>query len=235
MSEMGNLDIGAPGEGVASGNEALSEEAKQRFAGAAQAVRLIRKEEKKSRKRDDKVAQIIVQFLGQQQYTHLFLLISRLVARDCPSIFILALLSLIHEASKAEVAEYMQDHPKQTAACILTKIPAPGNLTVGNEQSDGQTNQLLLEWITRLQFVLSLSPQEILLKLMVDDRNIDGTVLQLSSFILQEFFTAQGRTVPFEKLQPLTAGILQSVFEPFIPAARKALLEQRKTNEATEE
>src|SRR3989338_8797691 len=96
-----------PDEGLTGVSEALSEEAKQRFAAAAAAMQHIKKEEKKSKKRDDQVAQVIIQFLGEERHARLFVLISRLVARDCPSIFILAILSLTHEKSLQTVEEYL--------------------------------------------------------------------------------------------------------------------------------
>lgn len=108
MSEFGGPDILGPSEGGSSAPEQLSEQAKQRFAAAAAAMQQIQREEKRSKKRDDQVAKAIVQFLGQDEHTHLFLLISRLVARDCPSIFILTILSLIHDA--AEQAEIGRAH-----------------------------------------------------------------------------------------------------------------------------
>jgi hypothetical protein len=66
---------------------------------------------------------------------------------------------------------------------------------------------------------------------MIDDKNIDGTVLQLTTFVLQRFFESRKKTAEFEKLQPLTASILQTVFEPFIASARKAILEAGKEEE----
>src|SRR3989338_9625015 len=97
MSEQGG-DLYTPGEGGAGVSEELSEEAKQRFAAAAAGLQQIRKEEKKAKKKDDQVARVIVHFLGSTQHTHFFVLISRLVARDCPSISF-SILSLIHEPS----------------------------------------------------------------------------------------------------------------------------------------
>jgi len=222
MSELGGLDIGAPGEGQSGAPEQLSEEAKQRFAAAAAAMQQIRREEKKAKKRDDKVAQIIVEFLGNKNHAHLFVLISRLVARDCPSIFILSILSLIHDASRTEVQDYLREMLQKTEEDMVQKelsITASGELDAGS-------NKALIDWITRMQMTLSVGPEKILLKLMIDGRNIDGTVLQLSTFVLQEFFGKNGKAAPFEKLQPLTAGILQTVFEPFLPSVRRALQEQ---------
>ncbi|MDD5739920.1 MAG: hypothetical protein PHO20_04085 [Candidatus Peribacteraceae bacterium] len=225
MSEFGGPEIGAPGEGAASGFEELSEEAKQRFAAAAAGMQQIRREEKKSKRRDDQVAKAIVQFLDEADHAHLFVLVSRLVARDCPSIFILAILSLIHQGCRDTVKEYLGEmlneipEPDLSASSALTKN---GAIAVADVQ-------ILIRWITRLQTVLSLDVAGILLKLMVDEKHIDGTILQLTTFVLQEFFHAQKKEVPFEKLQPLTASILQTVFEPFIPSVRKLL--QQKTEE----
>ena len=221
MSEFGG-EIYSPGEDVSSGSENLSEEAAQRFAAAAAAIKQVRKEEKKSKKRDDQVAQAIMKFLGGSQQTQLFVLISRLVARDCPSIFILALLSLIDDDCLTVVQAHLQETVQTTAA---ETVDSSMELIDGGSL-DTESNRDLIEWITRLQLVLSTDPENILLRLMVDDKNIDGTVLQLATFIIQSYFENHKRTAPFEKLQSLTASILQTVFQPFIGSARKALQER---------
>jgi hypothetical protein len=230
MTELGGLDIGTPGEGVAGAPEQLSEEAKQRFAAAAAAMAQIRQEEKRSKKRDDQVAKAIVQFLAKDNYKHLSLLVSRLVARDCPSIFILAVLSLIDQGSLAAVHEYLTEILKKTSKEAVdenTALLAPGIL-------DAEANRTLVEWITQMQMVMALDPEEILTSLMLDEKNIDGTVLQLASFVLQEYFRSRKRPAPFEKLQPLAGSILQTVFEPFVAQARKKLLQERaRATEAT--
>jgi hypothetical protein len=227
MPDIGGPEIGAPSEGAAGGFEELSEEAKQRFAAAAAGMQQIRREERKSKRRDDQVAKAIIQFLSEEEHTHFFVLISRLVARDCPSIFILAILSLIHEGCRATVKEYLEEAAKEapepdlSASAALTKTGAIG----------AEEGRILILWITRLQIVLSLDVRGILLKLMVDEKHVDGTVLQLTTFVLQEFFRSHKKEPPFEKLQPLTASILQTVFEPFIPGVRRLLQEKAEGGE----
>ncbi|MDD5623873.1 MAG: hypothetical protein PHI23_04150, partial [Candidatus Peribacteraceae bacterium] len=182
MSDMEGFSQGAPSEGAAGGMEELSEEAKQRFAAAAAAMQQIRREEKKSKRRDDQVAQAIIQFLSDDRHTHLFVLVSRLVARDCPSIFILAILSLIHENSLTTVQEYLKEAAGKTAEEELDT-----SMTVmRSRELNEEGNRRLVTWIGRMQLVLSLDPKGILLRLMLDERNIDGTVLQLTTFVLQE-------------------------------------------------
>lgn len=231
MSELGGLDVGLPDEGQGSVSEGLSEDAKARFAAAGAAMAQIRKEEKKSKKKDDKVAQVIIKFLGDDKNAHLFTLISRLVARDCPSIFILAIISLIDEESLKVVSGYLKEVAEKDASETVDEQMA---LTTTGEL-DAETNRALIDWITRMQMVLSMDPEKILLKLMIDQKNIDGTVLQLTTFVLQRFFEQRQKAAEFAKLQPLTASILQTVFEPFIGAARKAILDQPKDEDDEED
>ncbi len=233
MSETGGLDIGVPSEGGTGAPEQLSEEAKQRFAAAAAAMIAIQREEKRSKKRDTRVARTIIQFLNDDRYAHLFVLISRLVARDCPSVFILAILSLINEEANSVVKEYLAEAGSKTDVETVeesTQLMPQGTI-------DADTNKALVEWITRMQMVLSLETTSILMKLMVDEKNIDGTVLQLATFVLQEFFrlpVGGKREIAFESLQVLTVSILQTVFEPFLDAIDRKLLEKPKKEEDDE-
>lgn len=214
MDDFGGLEFEAPSEGGSSAPEQLSDEAKQRFAAAAAAMQAIRREEKKSRKRDSRVARTIIQFLNDERYTHLFVLISRLVARDCPSIFILSILSLINEECESVVNDYLQEQGNAPEDLV----PSGMKLTK-NGDLDAQTNQRLIAWITRMQAVLAFEPSQILNRLVVEGGHIDGTVLQLATFVLEEFFRSSvggDRDISFDQLQPLAGGILQAVFEPFV-------------------
>ncbi|MDB4978012.1 MAG: hypothetical protein JWM56_198 [Candidatus Peribacteria bacterium] len=229
MSEFGP-ESAAPGEGATGAPEQLSEEARQRFAAAAAAMQALKREEKKSKKRDDRVARTIIQFLSDEKYTHLFVLISRLVARDCPSIFILAILSLIHEDCQQVVHEYLAEAGSSMPADIMNQ----GMSLMQTSELDAEANRLLVEWITRMQMILSYETVSILTRLMLDEHNIDGTVLQLTTFVLQDFFrSARGgaKEIPFEKLHLLTASILQSIFEPFLSAIDKKLLQKPAVNQ----
>ncbi len=221
MSEVGGLDIGTPSEGQSGAPEQLSEQAKARFAAAGAAMAAIRREEKKSKKRDARVAKTIIQFLNDDRYAHLFVLISRLVARDCPSIFILSILSLINDDCRSVVDEYLAEiRAEQNGADTKDVQIAPGSL-------DAKANDRMIDWINRMQMVLSTDTNAILAKIMVDEHNVDGTVLQLSTFVTQEFFQSEAggkRKAPFEQLQTLTLSILQTVFEPFLENFDKSLL-----------
>ncbi len=85
-----------------------------------------------------------------------------------------------------------------------------------------------------MQMVMALEAQKILEKLMVDQHNIDGTVLQLTTFIIQEFFASKeggARKAPFESLQGLSISILQTVFEPFLDSVKLPIKDKSEEND----
>jgi hypothetical protein len=210
MQEMGGMESATPSEGGGSASEQLSEAAKERFAQASKQIKQIIKEEKKARKRDDSVARTIMQFLGDENYAAFFPLISHLAARDCPSIFILAILSLIHEPSSASVEDYIRDNRVTIDESTTEHAQALGS------GLPPELRKRLLTWVSRLELVMSIDAPKILIRLMVDEENIDGTVLDLTTSALVEFFERSERPIPYDDLQPLTMGILQTVIEPYV-------------------
>ena len=212
-----DFELFAPDEGMGNISEGLSENAKQHFAAAAQAMQQLRKEEKRAKKKDDQVAKTIIQFLNDDSYSHLFILISKLVARNCPSIFILGILSLINEDCLNAVREYLKEHEDATAHDTVESI-------IQGKEIEAKANRQLIDWITRLQMILTHDAERILESLLLDDKHIDGSVLQLTTFVIQEFFRKEDKELPFEKAQPLTSSILQTVFEPFLHHVEKKAL-----------
>lgn len=218
FSEVGSIESGAPDEGSGGAKEQASETAREQFAAAAKQGKQQAKDEKRARKRDDSIAKTIIQFLGDESHAHLFPLISRLVARDCPSIFILALLSLIHAPSKVTVEEYVREQR------VIIKAKTE-NLSSGLEPA---AEEELLLWISRLQLVLAIDGIKVLSRLMLDEENLDGTILQLTNHIIAEFFRKHQRSVSLEKLQPLTMSILQVMIEPFLEKVAAYFAEERR-------
>lgn len=226
MSETGGLDIGLPDEGQGGSQETAREQSSQSFAGSQQAAQQQRHEEKKSKKRDDGVAQVIMQFLTDTQKTHLAVLISRLVARDCPSIFVLAVLSLINDRCAETVEEYLKEREIDLAGSTIDRsmIPTGTALTI-------EANERMARWLMRMEVTLQTNPDEILNALIVDESNIDGTILQLTSFVLQTFLEEHGKKPEFEQLQQLAAGVLQSLFTPHMHARMERRLNEKPESE----
>lgn len=205
MSEMG-FESSAPSEDGGNAAEGLSEQAKAKFAAGQAAMVQIQKEEKKAKKKDDSVAQVILQFLTDTQRTHLATLVARLVAIDTPSPFILAILSLINDDCQKMAEEYIQEK---------NAVPAEQLLPVIQEEALAK-NVAFPAWIIRMQQVLASDSHTIIKALLVEDGNIDGTVLQMTAFVLQDFLESTGKKPDFNEVQQLSINILQSVFGKFM-------------------
>lgn len=211
MNEFGGPESFTPGEGATSASEGVSESAKARFAQAQQQIKQIIREEKKARKRDDRVAATIRQFLGDERYAHLFQLISRLASMDTPSVFILAILSLIHEGSLETVEEYITENH-----IVIQKPDIEALAPKGTGKLPPEMQEKLLLWTSRLELVISIDAEKILSHLMPDDANIDGSVLQITTFVLIDFFRENKKDVAYDDMQPLTIKILQDIIEPHV-------------------
>jgi hypothetical protein len=218
-------DEGGEG-GTGNVSEGVSEQAREQFAQAQAAQQQIRKEEKKAKKRDTGVAQMILQFLTDTQRTHLATLISRLVASDCPSHFLLAILSLVNEGCRSAVDDYLQEQQR-----VIDIEGSHSQALMRQDGLDEEANALIIQWIMRMELVLSLDSKNILNAILVDDTNIDGTVLQLATFVFQQFLEEKGKAAPFETVQQLAIGVLQSIFAPSMHAHMQAQLEASAAEE----
>lgn len=218
------FDSGGPAESWApdesgGGSEQLSEEKAAQFQGFAQAAAQVRKEEKKAKKRDDGVADVILQFLTDDQRIHLATLISRLVARDCPSPFLLALLSLINEQCAAAFDEFAKEGDDAMATPEHT-------LAETGTALDADSQQAIAQWVQRLHMSMAKQRDPIVHALTIDHGQLDGSVLQLTTFILEEFLQPMNQNVEFERVQSLALGILHSVIGPHLDAAVQSLKEK---------
>ncbi len=213
MSELGSFEAGMPSEDGGQMSEAAREQLREQFKAAQAAIQQLQQEEKKAKKRDDNVAHIILQFLTDTQRTHLATLIARLVARNCPSTFVLAILSLVNDNCRIVVEEYLKEQniDLQDAKVNQTIIPKESILTM-------EANEHFALWIVRIEYVMGLDAENILDSLLLDDQNIDGTILQLMTFVLQEYLTGQQKNASFDQLQSLSGGILQALFHPAMQA-----------------
>lgn len=213
MQDFGSAESYTPGEGGSGVSEELTEDAKQRFASQQAAAAQVRKEEQKSKKRDQGVAQAILQFLTDQQRVHLAALIAQIVGRDCPSPFLLAILSLINADCRTAAEDYLRDTVENSPAAA-TELPTLPAGAASREQ--------LANWANLISRVLASDSVRIVRSLLTGDRQIDGSVLQLTTFVLQEFLQESGKTIAYEEVQPLAGNILQTVFGPHLSAGAMA-------------
>jgi hypothetical protein len=168
--------------------------------------------------------------MENEKYAHLFPLVSRLAAFDCPSVFILAILSLIHQESLEAVEEYIREHG------VVIQTPDMQSLAFGEQNKlSPAIQEKLIAWSSRLELVMNIDAEKVLTSLMVDEGNIDGSVLQITTFVLVDFFNGVSHPVPYEKLQPLTVKILQDIVEPHVEVMERHFAKKQKESTSKDE
>lgn len=208
MQNFGGAETFAPGEDGGSAGEALSEEARARFQGQAAAAAAVRKEETTAKKRDDGVAGAIMQFLTDAQRKHLATLIAAVVARDCPSPFLLALLSLINADCLARAEEYFREIPDTLPGDAPALPDIPGQ----------EAAREAAAWTRRMQRVLQRDPAPVLAALRTPEGPLDASLLQLAAAIVQEFAGNHGSPIARPVAEQAAARALQAVFGKDVPA-----------------
>lgn len=86
---------------------AAFERFQERVKAAAAQIQAIRKEEKKRKKKEDELIKILLKFIKSSDKKDLVLLISRVLERNVPANFILAIILLGNEEIQKEVGEYL--------------------------------------------------------------------------------------------------------------------------------
>lgn len=211
MSETGDFELfGAPAakESSEAGDEQFREEMRQTQA----AVKQLQKEEGKAKAQDNNLAGIIVQFLGQPQNTDLFLLISRVVAQNVPSEFILALISLIDEAAHQEVTSYL------TAGKLTNPIDATAlaiNPKTEFSSLPPEHKGVIDAWVKQLNESALHKPHR-MLETAIQRRPepmLSEPLVQLGAFILRRYMEKYRVEYDFDHLRDFFQSVLLEIIK----------------------
>lgn len=203
MAESGDFELfGAPA--AKEHDEKSDEKFREEMKRAQKAMQQLQKEEGKARAHDDKLAQIIVQFLSQQGGggTDLFLLISRCVAQDIPSELIIAVLSLVDRKASEEIVSILKE-AKTDSALVVPQYKDVHTLNAAQKKA-------VDDWIRNITTAAAHKPHRtldsVLIKSVAKGTNelvheISPPFVQLSAFIMRNYLTMQETHVDVKKLR----------------------------------
>lgn len=207
MAESGDFELfGAPA--AKEHDEKSDEKFREEMKRAQKSMQQLQKEEGKARAHDDKLAQIIVQFLSQAGGTDLFLLISRCVAQDIPSELIIAVLSLVDRKASEEIENILRES-KQDSALVVPKYNDVDILNAAQKLA-------IDEWIKNITMAAAHKPHRTLDSVLLKSvnkgsnelvREISPPFVQLSAFIMRNYLTMQETQVEVGKLRDFMENI----------------------------
>lgn len=224
MAEKGDFEfMGAPAAQEA--DEKSDEKFREEMKRAQQSKKQLQKEEGKARAHDDKLAQIIVQFLASASGTDLFLLISRCVAQDIPSELIIAVLSLVDRQASEEIANILKE-AKEASALVVPQYKDMH--TLSPEQKKG-----IDAWIKNITAAAAHKPHRTLDSVLIKSvskgsqeviREISPPLVQLSAFIMRNYLAVQDTHVDVQKLRDF----MQSVYFRLLQDLEEMVQGQKK-------
>lgn len=201
MAESGDFELfGAPA--AKEQDEKADEQFREEMKRAQKAMQQLQKEEGKARAHDDKLAQIIVQFLSQTGGTDLFLLISRCVAQDIPSELIIAVLSLVDRKASEEIVKILQE-AKRESALVVPQYKDVHTLNPAQKKA-------IDDWIRNITTAAAHKPHRTLESVLVKSvskstnelvKEISPPFVQLSAFIMRNYLSMQETQVDIQKLR----------------------------------
>lgn len=206
MSEQGDFDI-MTGGAVKEGSDVSDEVFGEQMAQTQAALKQLWKEESKARAQDDQLSQILIQFLSQPQNTDLFLLMSRVIAQNIPSEFILAMVALIDATAGHHIAGLLEgaEAPSETL---------PPVTQVGMDEISETQKQVIDSWIQVLHAVASKTPQRMVETMLVrrPTPGISPSLIQLGAFVVRRYLSARV-SIEFETLYAFMQTVFLKLFE----------------------
>lgn len=236
---MDGLDFFSPTEGGESYDPAAFERFKEQVKKNGQFVAALRKSEQKQKKKEDALAQILLQFIQANQNSALMILVSRLLEENIPASFILAIIILGNEEIKQAVREHEEREARLALAGGEQPIPsifsqqdivhdtavASSQFSLMNRFSNATislTIKIALdEWGVGIYQAASGQPFRVLETLLDKQGLLKNIVIDASANVLHSFLVSQdsalfgsrGYTSFFSFCEFMLKGILQKLKE----------------------
>lgn len=231
MAESGDFELfSAPA--AKEQDEKSDEQFRDQMKRAQQAMHQLRKEEGQARAHDDKLAQIIVQFLSTASGTDLFLLISRCVAQDIPSELIIAVLSLVDRTASQEIENILKA-TKESSALTVPKYKDVHSLSPAQKQA-------IDTWVKNITAAAYYKPHRALDSLLIKSvaknsqelvKEISPPFVQLSAFIMRNYLAIQDTQVDVKTLREF----MENVYFLMIQDLEEMVAGQKKLSNKDED
>jgi len=187
--------------------EMSDEQFREEMRKAQQTMQQLQREEGQVKAYDFSLAAIIVQFLAQPQNTDLFLLVSRVVALNLPSEFIIAILSLVDAKAHKVVEGYLAHRKAHLHSALALRNEAHFSVLTPDQKMD------IENWIRNMEDVALRNAERILETIFVPspERQIYPPLVQLATFILRNYLTSRRISIAYEDLRVFMERVLKEV------------------------
>lgn len=188
-----------PDEGVGGVSEEAAERAAEERRQTAKAAKTQRKQERKVKKRENALGDLIRDFMQRRNEDRLVLLISRLLQRNTPVTIILAVLSLTFAEMKTTLEETLLDAEQD----IMPDEAPPAEFSGDTQalvQYGQELTQALSQWTQLIFSHASFHPMKTILAL-AHHHGVDKNMVNLTTIMITRFFEKSGQDVEQDRIQ----------------------------------
>lgn len=221
------------GEGM---SEAAFEQFKERMKAASAQIAAIKKEEKKQKKKEDELLKILLKFVKTSQKRDLVLLISRVLEKNIPANFVLAIILLGNEDVQQQVGNFLMLEGTKEA---LEKVQNAQDNAEKDDKSliffkEDETLPLRVKieldtWLKNLLYQAEEAPQKLLAKAykiemieleresefdepkFEEKKSIHTSLIQLVAFVMRDYLEQNSLKEPYEKLKNFAKFALRGI------------------------
>ncbi|MFA6528563.1 MAG: hypothetical protein WCT46_03405 [Candidatus Gracilibacteria bacterium] len=226
---MSDLELAGSESSEGGASAEAVEKLREQMRKASAAIKAIQKEEGKQKKKEDKLANLLVKLIqsGGGATSGVLALIVQLLAENIPAGFILAILILSREDIKKEAGEDLMlknyEDPEQKMIegekVDLTKDERKIFKKREKEMEDLEEEEILSpkirdelnEWGEMILAAGLMNPHKTLGTVLDSEKKIKAPVVQLAAFTLRDYFTMHGLEHDYDDMWDFTAAVLRSV------------------------
>lgn len=206
-------------------SESAFEALRERMRAAQAQIAAIKKEEKKQKKTEDDLLKILLKFIKTSQKTDLVLLVSRVLEKNIPANFILAVILLGNEDIQREMGDFLmlgagenaQDGSQHKSVDAEEKALIFFNIK--DETLPLKVKIKLDTWIKGLLFQaeeyaqkLLKTAQEVEVIEEKEIKNPEENLVKLLTFIVRDYLGQNEIEEPYEKLYDFSTFVLKGIF-----------------------
>ena len=188
-------------EGESQGGAEAAEKFREQMKKNAKAIKAMTGHQKKQKKKEDKLAKILVKFLQDQSKADLVFLVVKLLQANVPGAFILAILSIANAELEAELKEHLKELKGEQALIEFA----------GDEKLPEQVKKELNAWGESILHAGLMMPGKTLETVLTPEQKLKSIILDLIDFSLEEYFNRHGLDLSQDKVRQFALLSIQSV------------------------
>jgi hypothetical protein len=208
-------------EGESQGSAEAAEKFREQARKNAKAIKAMTGHQKKQKKKEDKLAKILVRFIQDQSKSDIVFLVVKLLQENVPGAFILAILAIANAELEAELKAHFEEERQERAKALAAgggeqgEAPEAATATAlinfSDDKLPSEVRDELNAWGESILEAGLMMPGKTLETVLTPAQKLKSLVLDLIDYSLEEYFRRHGLDLSNERIRQFALLSIQSV------------------------